>query len=88
VKINFASLLRAVRRGLPLPFALVSKHPNLLGIDNLVDFIVTCTKYPKAANQTFLVEWRPRTFDARVNSPNGQGRRYAGAGLLLPVWAL
>ncbi len=55
VKANFASLMRAVQRGLPLPLGAVDNLRSLVGLDNLVDFIITCARHPAAANQTFLV---------------------------------
>jgi nucleoside-diphosphate-sugar epimerase len=55
VKANFASLMRAVVRGWPLPFAGIDNLRSLVGLDNLVDFIYRCTSHPAAANQTFLV---------------------------------
>lgn len=56
VKGNFASMLRWVRRGLPLPLgAVTSNRRSLVALDNLVDFIVLCTQHPQAANQVFLV---------------------------------
>lgn len=55
VRANFQSLMRAVAKGLPLPLAAVDNRRSLVGLDNLVDFIVTCMAHPAAANQTFLV---------------------------------
>lgn len=56
VKGNFAEMMRAVARGLPLPFgAVTDNRRSLVGLDNLVDLIVTCIDHPAAANQTFLV---------------------------------
>ena len=56
VKGNFAAMMRAVARGLPLPFgAVLDNRRSLVGLDNLVDLIVTCIDHPAAANQTFLV---------------------------------
>lgn len=55
VKANFAALMRAVQRGLPLPLGAVHNLRSLVGLDNLVDFIITCARHPAAANQTFLV---------------------------------
>jgi nucleoside-diphosphate-sugar epimerase len=55
VKANFAALMRAVQRGWPLPLGAVHNQRSLVALDNLVDFIVTCTTHPAAANQTFLV---------------------------------
>lgn len=55
VKANFASLMRAVERGWPLPLGAIQNARSLVGVDNLVDFIDCCIKHPAAANQTFLV---------------------------------
>ncbi len=56
VKANFASLLRAVQRGLPLPLgAVTGNRRSLVALDNLVDLLMTCIDHPAAGNQTFLV---------------------------------
>jgi len=56
VKGNFLSLLRWVDRGLPLPLGLATTNRrSLVGLDNLVDLILSCVDHPKAANQTLLV---------------------------------
>jgi nucleoside-diphosphate-sugar epimerase len=56
VKGNFSNLLRWVACGLPLPLGLATTNRrSLVGLDNLVDLILTCVDHPKAANQTLLV---------------------------------
>lgn len=56
VKGNFYSLTSLVVRGLPLPLGLATvNRRSLVGIDNLVDLILTCMDHPNAANHTFLV---------------------------------
>lgn len=56
VKGNFDAMMRAVRRGLPLPFgSITSNRRSLVALDNLVDLLITCLDQPKAANQTFLI---------------------------------
>lgn len=56
VKGNFSSLLRLVARGLPLPLgSATTNRRSLVGLDNLVDLILTCVDHPMAANQTLLV---------------------------------
>ncbi|WP_332748227.1 UDP-glucose 4-epimerase family protein [Hydrogenophaga sp.] len=56
VKANFASLMRAVQRGIPLPLASVTNNRrSFVALDNLVDLLMTCLDHPAAANQTFLV---------------------------------
>lgn len=52
---NFGSLMRWLRRGVPLPLGAIHNQRSLVALDNLVDLIVTCLTHPAAANQTFLV---------------------------------
>ena len=54
VKGNFASLLKLVETGLPLPLGAIHNKRSLVALDNLVDLIITCVDHPAAANQTFL----------------------------------
>lgn len=80
---NFARLLKLVRLGLPLPFALVKNQRSMVALENLVDFILCCVKHPAAANQVFLV-----ADQESVSTP--QMLRYLSRGmgervLLLPV---
>jgi nucleoside-diphosphate-sugar epimerase len=88
VKANFAALLRAVQSGWPLPLGAVHNHRSLVALDNLVDFIVTCTTHPRASNQTFLVS------DGQDLSTTDLVRGMALAAgvplrlLPVPVWAL
>lgn len=51
---NFATMVRLVAKGLPLPLGSIRNRRSLLALDNLVDLIVTCISHPNAANQTFL----------------------------------
>lgn len=55
VKGNILRLLRWIELGIPLPFANVENRRSLIGLDNLVDFIVHCLDHPNAANETFLI---------------------------------
>jgi nucleoside-diphosphate-sugar epimerase len=52
---NFGSLMRWLKRGIPLPLGAIHNQRSLVALDNLVDLIVTCLTHPAAANQTFLV---------------------------------
>jgi nucleoside-diphosphate-sugar epimerase len=53
---NFGRLVNAVRRGLPLPLgSVIRNRRTLVGLDNLVDLVLTCLHHPAAANQVFLV---------------------------------
>jgi UDP-glucose 4-epimerase len=55
VKANFASMMRWLGRGMPLPLGAVNNRRSLVALDNLVDLLVTCLRHPAAAGQTFLV---------------------------------
>jgi len=55
VKGNFASMMRWIAKGIPLPLGAIHNQRSLIALDNLVDFIITCIDHPAAANQTFLV---------------------------------
>jgi nucleoside-diphosphate-sugar epimerase len=58
VKANFASMIKWVQRGIPLPFGSIHNKRSMVAVENLVDFILLCSdksKSPKAANETFLI---------------------------------
>lgn len=56
VKANFAALIRALQRGMPLPLgAVTNNRRSLVALDNLVDLLLVCIDHPAAAHQTFLV---------------------------------
>lgn len=56
VKANFASLLRWLGRGWPLPLGAVKDNRrSFVALDNLADLLLTCVDHPAAANETFLV---------------------------------
>ncbi len=55
VKANFATMVRWLKRGVPLPLGAIHNQRSLVALGNLVDLIVTCITHPAAANQTFLV---------------------------------
>lgn len=52
---NFGSLVRWVKKGVPLPLGAVHNQRSLVALDNLVSFIDLCCTHPKAANETFLI---------------------------------
>jgi UDP-glucose 4-epimerase len=55
VKANFASMMRWVDRGVPLPLGAIHNARSMVALSNLVDLLVTCFWHPAAAGQTFLV---------------------------------
>lgn len=54
VKGNFATMVKIVEKGLPLPLGAVHNKRSLVALDNLVDLIVTCIDHPAATGQVFL----------------------------------
>ncbi len=54
VKGNFASLIKLMSKGLPLPLGAIHNKRSFVGIDNLVNLIICCVEHPAAANQVFL----------------------------------
>ncbi len=54
VKGNFASMIKLVEKGLPLPLGAIHNKRSLVALDNLVDLIITCIEHPDAGNQVFL----------------------------------
>ena len=55
VKANFASMMRVVKRGIPLPFGAIHNKRSFVYVGNLVSLILRCIDHPAAANQVFLV---------------------------------
>nr|WP_294841048.1 SDR family oxidoreductase [uncultured Methylotenera sp.] len=55
VKANFASMMHAVKRGIPLPLGAIHNKRSFVYIGNLVSLIVRCIDHHAAANQVFLV---------------------------------
>jgi nucleoside-diphosphate-sugar epimerase len=55
VKANFATMMRWVARGIPLPLGAIYNARSMVALDNLVDLLVTCIEHPAAAGHTFMV---------------------------------
>jgi nucleoside-diphosphate-sugar epimerase len=55
VKANFLSMMRAIRKGIPLPLGAIHNKRSFVYTGNLVSLILKCIDHPAAANQVFLV---------------------------------
>lgn len=55
VRANFASMMKWVNKGIPLPFGTIHNKRSLVALDNLVSFIIHCIDHPKAVNEVFLI---------------------------------
>ena len=85
---NFATLLQAVRRGLPLPLGAIRNQRSLVALDNLVDLIITCVTHPAAANQTLLVSDGQDLSTAELVRGMAQAEGIAVRLPSVPVWVL
>ena len=55
VRANFLQLIRWVDSGLPLPLGKIKNRRSLVGLRNLIDFIIICLFNAAAAGEVFLV---------------------------------
>lgn len=89
MKGNFASLMKWVCRGVPLPLACVSENRRtLVGLDNLVDLLVTCIEHPRASNQIFLAGDREDMSTAELLERLGMALGRPARLLPVPVWLM
>ncbi|HNP63638.1 MAG TPA: NAD-dependent epimerase/dehydratase family protein [Woeseiaceae bacterium] len=52
---NFASLLKMIHKGIPLPFGLINNSRSLVSVENLCSLICECLTNSAAPGKTFLV---------------------------------
>ncbi|WP_462180676.1 UDP-glucose 4-epimerase family protein [Pseudoalteromonas gelatinilytica] len=87
VKANFASLMRLVGKGLPLPFRLVKNNKrSLVSVYNLVDLIKVCIDHPNAANQVFLVSDAHDLSTAEMVALMAKVQNKPNLAIPVPVW--
>lgn len=54
MKGNLANLVNLLKWKAPLPFGSICNKRSFIGIDNLVDLVITASHHPKAANKIYL----------------------------------
>lgn len=87
VKANFASLMRFVGKGLPLPFrSIKSNKRSLVSVYNLVDLIKVCIEHPKAANQIFLASDDNDLSTAEMVALMAKVQNKKNLAIPVPVW--
>ncbi|WP_421856306.1 UDP-glucose 4-epimerase family protein [Marinomonas sp.] len=87
VKANFASLMKLVGKGFPLPFRAINQNKrSLVSVYNLVDLIKVCIDHPKAANQVFLVSDDDDLSTAQMVALMAKAQGKANLLLPVPVW--
>lgn len=86
VKANFETMMRWVKKGVPLPLGGVrDNRRSLVSLDNLVDFIVVCMQHPKAANEIFLVSDNDDMSTAELLGRMARALAVANRALPVPV---
>lgn len=87
VKANFASLMRFISKGYPLPFRTIKNNKrSLVSVYNLVDLIKICIEHPKAANQIFLVSDDNDLSTAEIVALMAKVQNKKNLALPVPVW--
>lgn len=87
VKANFASLMKLVGKGFPLPFRAINQNKrSLVSVYNLVDLIKVCIDHPKAANQVFLVSDDDDLSTAQMVALMAKVQGKVNLSLPVPVW--
>ena len=87
VKANFASLMKLVGKGFPLPFRVINQNKrSLVSVYNLVDLIKVCIDHPKAANQVLLVSDDDDLSTAQMVALMAKVQGKANLSLPVPVW--
>jgi len=51
---NFEKLMKWISFGFPIPFGLIKNKRSFIGLDNLLDLIITSINHPKAAGEILL----------------------------------
>lgn len=51
---NFLSMMRWLKKGVPLPLGAIRNKRSMVALDNLVDLIAVCLDHPAASGQVFL----------------------------------
>ena len=84
---NFASLIKLVGKGLPVPFRGINKNKrSLVSVYNLIDLIKVCIDHPAATNQTFLVSDDNDLSTAEIVSLMAKVQGKANLSLPVPVF--
>ena len=87
VKANFASLMKLVGKGYPLPFRSINRNKrSLVSVYNLVDLIKVCIDHPEAANQAFLVSDDDDLSTAQMVALMAKVQGKVNLSLPVPVW--
>lgn len=92
VKGNFFSMIRLIKKNIPLPLGSITQNKrSLVALDNLIDFIILCADYkktPRAANQIFLISDREDVSTAELFRRVAKAYNKKSRLFPMPVWLL
>ena len=87
VKANFASLMKLVGKGFPVPFRRFKNNKrSLVSVYNLIDLIKVCMDHPKAANEVFLVSDDDDLSTAEIVALMAKVQNIKNLALPIPIW--
>ena len=85
---NFLSMMRWLRRGVPLPLGAIHNRRSLVALDNLADLVALCTQHPAAANQVWMAADGEDMSTSQLLRRMGQALGRPARLLPVPAWLL
>lgn len=88
VKANLASLMRWVKRGLPLPLGATTNLRSMIYVRNLTDLLILCASHPAAGGQVFLASDGDDVSTTRLLQRMAAALQTGSRLIPLPPWML
>lgn len=85
---NFLSMMRWLRRGVPLPLGAIQNRRSLVALGNLADLVAVCAEHPAAANQVWLAADGEDLSTSQLLRRMGQALGKPARLLPVPAWML
>lgn len=85
---NFLSMMRWLRRGVPLPLGAIKNRRSLVALENLADLVAVCAEHPAAANQVWLAADGEDLSTSQLLRRMGQALGKPARLLPVPAWML
>lgn len=85
---NFALMVKALKRGLPLPFASVENLRSLIYVENLVDALILCARHSNAAGHTYVLADNEQISTANLLRELGNSMHMSARLFSCPPWLL
>lgn len=88
VKGNFQTMIKWLKKSIPLPLGSVNNKRSFVAVDNLVNLISICIEHPEAANQVFLVSDGHDLSTSELLKAMGQALGKPVCLLRIPYWLM